>query len=160
MRGTRDCTCESCGETFRASRSDARYCSARCKKRAQRGLPPEQKPALALVPSAERQPRDDGEHETLTSIRAAFAERFFDRVGLLQRLPSANRKRVYGLTCGTAEAHSLLNEEVSRRVAKLTPIMGKPVIHAPFSLAEFRRVLSLRGLAEGRTALQPALRLI
>lgn len=30
--------CEICGELFRAKRRDARYCSARCRKRAQNGI--------------------------------------------------------------------------------------------------------------------------
>lgn len=33
MRGSRDCTCQRCGITFRASRADAKFCSQRCRQR-------------------------------------------------------------------------------------------------------------------------------
>ena len=36
MRGQRDADCTSCGVTFRASRSDARFCSQRCRQRVRR----------------------------------------------------------------------------------------------------------------------------
>lgn len=36
MRGQRDVNCGSCGVTFRASRSDARFCSQRCRQRVRR----------------------------------------------------------------------------------------------------------------------------
>jgi hypothetical protein len=36
MNGPRSCDCHSCGITFQAVRSDAKYCSARCRQRARR----------------------------------------------------------------------------------------------------------------------------
>jgi hypothetical protein len=36
MSGTRECSCHSCGISFRATRSDAKYCSPRCRQRVRR----------------------------------------------------------------------------------------------------------------------------
>lgn len=48
MRVTRDC--DICQAPFEASRSDARYCSAACRKAAWRGLPKAKQPAALPGP--------------------------------------------------------------------------------------------------------------
>ena len=44
-------TCQQCGIAYQPARKDARFCSARCKKRHQRGLPKEDAKAASTLRS-------------------------------------------------------------------------------------------------------------
>jgi hypothetical protein len=78
-----------CGASFRAIRSDARYCSARCRQRAAR-IPSFQKGSPACDFNFEHDKDFDGEPESVTRARAAVwqldeGERLAEEFALLRR---------------------------------------------------------------------------
>lgn len=77
-------TCQQCGTTFEAVRSDARYCGAACRQQADRGVPP--RPPRAQQPRGEQwqqpPPRD-----RLDTGRVAWLGRDGNRVWFRMKVP-------------------------------------------------------------------------